>query len=264
WLFAATHRHAVEAVRREKALGRRRVEAVRDAERLRQLPGGLPIEHREALALAFFGGYTQREVAALTSTPLPTVRVRMLAGLHRLGRLLGGLPTDAAAEAGADHESEAGLAAGAVLHALEPDEEQWVGAHLPGCPRCRSLTSTGERVLGMLVAALPGEGPPAELRHRLAWLLEGRISGWSVGQPDGLTDSTADGMADGLSDGFLARRPGQPVGANQPPSGESPRSRSDLDGTVPLERLRWVMTWMAVAILLVLALATGAWYVAVH
>ena len=258
WLFAVTHRHAVDAVRREKALAHRRVEAVRDAQRVRQLPGGLPAEHRAVLALAFFGGYTQREVAALTGTPLSTVRVRMLAGLYRLGRLLEVLPADAVAEAGTDHQTEAGLAAGAVLHALEPDEEEWFGGHLPVCPRCRALISTGERVLGVLVAGLPGQDPPELMRHRLVWLLGG-----GTGDPPG---DPPDEPSDGPPAGIPPWRPGQPVGtgADRSYPDESSESTGDLDGTVSLARLRSVMAWMAVAILLVTALASVGWYVAVH
>jgi RNA polymerase sigma factor (sigma-70 family) len=39
---------------------------------------------REALALAYFGGYTQREIAALVGVPLATVKTRMAAGLRHL------------------------------------------------------------------------------------------------------------------------------------------------------------------------------------
>ena len=45
---------------------------------------------REALALAYFGGYTQREIAGITGTPLGTVKTRMMAGMRKLAAVLGG------------------------------------------------------------------------------------------------------------------------------------------------------------------------------
>lgn len=110
WLLAMTHHKAVDAVRREETLRRRRAEAAdsTDAARQKDVPGvedqvwtgvrgdrvraalrGLPGVQREALGLAYFGGYTQREVAALTGAPLGTVKTRMLAGMRRLATLLG-------------------------------------------------------------------------------------------------------------------------------------------------------------------------------
>lgn len=103
WLLTVTHHRAVDAVRREESLRRRQSAAellevwetgpdsVDDAvwsgvrgDRVRSALGGLPPPQREALALAYFGGYTQREIAGLTGTPLGTVKTRMLAGMRRL------------------------------------------------------------------------------------------------------------------------------------------------------------------------------------
>jgi RNA polymerase sigma-70 factor (ECF subfamily) len=103
WVLSMTHHKAVDAVRREENLRKRRspaevleteesrAPAVDDAvwttlrgERVREALQRLPEVQREALVLAYFGGYTQREIAGLTSTPLGTVKTRMLAGMRRM------------------------------------------------------------------------------------------------------------------------------------------------------------------------------------
>jgi RNA polymerase sigma-70 factor (ECF subfamily) len=53
-------------------------------DRVRAALSRLPHPQREALGLAYYGGYTQREIAGLTNTPLGTVKTRMLAGMRTL------------------------------------------------------------------------------------------------------------------------------------------------------------------------------------
>ena len=106
WLLAAVHHKAVDAVRREEAVRRRAlalqavegldasdppanrpedaVEQRMRGERVRRALLGLPDSQREAMALAYYGGYTQREIASLTSTPLGTVKTRMHRAMHNL------------------------------------------------------------------------------------------------------------------------------------------------------------------------------------
>jgi RNA polymerase sigma factor (sigma-70 family) len=117
WLLSMTHHKAVDAVRREENLRKRRTnaEALDDREseapqvddqvwsllrreRVRTVLQTLPEVQREALTLAYFGGYTQREIAGLTATPLGTVKTRMLAGMRRMRGELQGMsssPPDA-------------------------------------------------------------------------------------------------------------------------------------------------------------------------
>jgi RNA polymerase sigma factor (sigma-70 family) len=113
WLLAVVHHKAVDAVRREESQRRRQALAQQDlvleapvstrdvdeeawtrvvADQVRTAMGVLSSPQREALTLAYYGGYTQREVAALTGAPLGTVKTRMLSGMRRLKEELGSSP----------------------------------------------------------------------------------------------------------------------------------------------------------------------------
>ncbi len=104
WLGTLAHRRAVDYVRREEAL-RRRTErvgaeasvtpdveeiavAIVTAERVRAALDELPVEQRDAIRLAYFGGKTYREVAVQLEIPEGTAKSRMRLGLARIATVL--------------------------------------------------------------------------------------------------------------------------------------------------------------------------------
>ena len=107
YVLSMTHHRAVDVVRREEHLRRWRtsdeglelepdpkpgvetqVEASERRAEVRAVLDELPPAQREALLLAYFGGYTQREVAALVGVPLGTVKTRMAAGMRKMKEAL--------------------------------------------------------------------------------------------------------------------------------------------------------------------------------
>lgn len=48
----------------------------------------LPLEQHQILLLAYYGGYTHREISELVKVPLGTVKSRMYLGVKRLRILL--------------------------------------------------------------------------------------------------------------------------------------------------------------------------------
>jgi RNA polymerase sigma-70 factor (ECF subfamily) len=65
------------------------VEASLERERVRRCLGTLTDIQREALTLAYYGGYTYREVARLLNVALGTIKTRIRDGLIRMRDCIG-------------------------------------------------------------------------------------------------------------------------------------------------------------------------------
>lgn len=106
WLLTVVHHKAVDAVRREHSAHHRTVPSNADGE-LPPGPGAddaalesvftgqvraalhrLPLHQRQILLLAYYGGYTHREISELVKVPLGTVKSRTFLGIQRLRILL--------------------------------------------------------------------------------------------------------------------------------------------------------------------------------
>jgi RNA polymerase sigma-70 factor (ECF subfamily) len=107
WMMTIAHRKAVDRVRSAEAASRRdqtyeaatqerayditaeEVERSLESQRVRNALESLTETQRGAVQLAYFGGYTHNEVAALLGIPLGTAKTRIRDGLIRLRDTLG-------------------------------------------------------------------------------------------------------------------------------------------------------------------------------
>ncbi len=107
WVMTIAHRRAVDRVRASQSSAERDVRAgLRDigvahdsvaeevelgieGERVVDALSSLPEPQREAIVLAYYGGYSQNEISALVGAPLGTVKTRMRDGLTRLRSAMG-------------------------------------------------------------------------------------------------------------------------------------------------------------------------------
>ena len=105
WVMTLTHRRAVDVVRSEEAARSRETRAAVhetpfdsvqeqaatriEGEQVRRCLGTLTDLQREAVTMAYYGGYTYPEVSSLLKVNLSTVKTRMRDGLIRLRDCVG-------------------------------------------------------------------------------------------------------------------------------------------------------------------------------
>ncbi len=109
WMIAITRNHAIDILRRQRSRPEansvhweetsvqtgpiihnleEQVESTLKKERVRKAVTQLPEDQRQALALAYFKGYTQSQIADALKQPLGTIKTRIRLGMQKLRKLL--------------------------------------------------------------------------------------------------------------------------------------------------------------------------------
>src|SRR5215212_1259105 len=82
WVLGITHHRAIDALRRGVVQDRHR--ASDEALEVRGALDVLPDDQRRAIELAYYGGFTQSEIADMLGVPIGTVKGRMRLGMEKM------------------------------------------------------------------------------------------------------------------------------------------------------------------------------------
>jgi len=109
WMIAITRNHAIDILRWHRSRPEansvhwediaaqdgphthnleEQLEAALKKEKVRKAVAQLPAEQRQALALAYFKGYTQAQISEALKQPLGTIKTRIRLGMQKLRKLL--------------------------------------------------------------------------------------------------------------------------------------------------------------------------------
>src|SRR5689334_3810101 len=89
WVLGIVHNRAIDALRRSMVHDKRR--ASDERREVHAAPRALPAEQCKVIELAYFGGFSQSEIADMLDTPIGTVKGRMRVGLDKMRGQLGGM-----------------------------------------------------------------------------------------------------------------------------------------------------------------------------
>ena len=177
WILTLVHRRAVDLVRREQPQRAEPLESApqqagEDTEdeawlrlrraRVQEALKRLPDKQREALELAYYGGFTQSELADRLGEPLGTIKSRMFSGLAISASCSRRRHRERAMERTEIHE----LSAAYALDALGPEELDEFERHLAH-EECREHVAAFQETVAELAYDTDAPAPSPALRNRV-------------------------------------------------------------------------------------------------